>query len=52
MYCKEMKSEVLKLKEEKFYKEPWFWICMTIIIFCLTRPYKIVVCGNGNGGKE
>lgn len=36
-------------KEKKFYEMPWFWVCVTIIVVCITRPLKIVICGNGNG---
>lgn len=45
----EEKSEEVIIKEKKFYEMPWFWVCVTIIIVCLTRPLKIVICGNGNG---
>ena len=40
------------IKEKKFYEKPWFWICITIIVMCITRPN--VICGNnnGNGGNN
>lgn len=40
-------------KEKKFYEMPWFWVCVTIIVVCITRPLKIIICGNCNGsGNE
>lgn len=36
-------------KNKKFYEMPWFWICLTIIVMCITRPKKTIICGNGNG---
>ena len=52
-----LKEKVEKLPEvlvsgshdKKFYEMPWFWICLTIIVVCLTRPKKTIICGNGNG---
>jgi len=38
--------------EKAFYKQPWFWFFVTIIVMCLTRPIKIIICGNGNGNDS
>lgn len=35
--------------QKKFYEMPWFWICMTVIVMCLTKSKKIIICGNANG---
>ena len=50
MCCEDKKAEVVK--QEKLYKKPWFWICMTVIVFCITRPDVIVMCGNGSGNNN
>ena len=53
MCCKDKKAEVIEqLKEEKVYKKPWFWVCITIIVFCITRPHVKIVCGNGCGNCD
>lgn len=46
-----VKHEAKKeLQEQKrFYEMPWFWVCITIIVMCLTKSKKIIICGNGNG---
>ncbi|MBP3889275.1 MAG: hypothetical protein J6F30_16745 [Cellulosilyticum sp.] len=43
----EAKQEVQVQK--KFYEMPWFWICITVIVMCLTKSKKIIICGNANG---
>lgn len=45
----EVEKSGKSIQEKKFYETPWFWICITVIVMCLTRPFKIVICGNGNG---
>ena len=52
MCCKGTKVKGSLMKEEKLYKKPWFWVCMTIIVFCITRPHVIVMCGNGAGNSN
>lgn len=47
--CIKEKLQLLDNSEDAFYKKPWFWVCITIIIMCLTRPHVRVTCGNGNG---
>lgn len=47
--CIREKLQLLENSEDAFYKKPWFWVCITIIIMCLTRPHVRVTCGNGNG---
>ncbi len=51
MCCNEKGVQGLKLIEDKFYKKPWFWIGMVIMVYCITRPYVIVMCGNGSGNN-
>ena len=47
--CIKEKFQILENSEDAFYKKPWFWVCITIVIMCLTRPHVRVTCGNGNG---
>lgn len=35
--------------EKEFYKQPWFWMCITIIVVCLTRGKAVYRIGNGCG---
>lgn len=34
--------------QKKFYEMPWFWVCITMIVMCLTKSNKIIICGNAN----
>lgn len=45
----ELKELKEAMKQAKFYETPWFWICVTVIVMCLTKSHKIVICGNSNG---
>ena len=47
--CIKEKFQLLENSEDAFYKKPWFWVCITIGIMCLTRPHVRVTCGNNNG---
>ena len=48
--CDQTKEEQLqKIHKKAFYEEKWFWFCLVIIVMCLTRPIKVIICGNCNG---
>ena len=47
--CMKEKLQLLDQSEDAFYKKPWFWVCITLVIMCLTRPHVRVSTGNGNG---
>ena len=43
----EATKDVLQtLKEEKLYNKPWFWVCIVLIVYCITRPHINVMMGN------
>ena len=44
-----VEGEALEERKPAFYEQKWFWMCLVVIIVCLTRPIKIIICGNGNG---
>nr|WP_302598650.1 hypothetical protein [uncultured Cellulosilyticum sp.] len=39
-------------KEKRFYEEQWFWMAITIIVICLTRSVKVIICGNNNNAYK
>lgn len=47
--CIKEKLQLLDYSEDAFYKKPWFWVCITIVVMCLTRPHIRVTAGSGNG---
>ena len=47
---KQPKKEIEK-EEKPFYKKPWFWAFITLIIMSISRPHVTVVCGNGNDNR-
>ncbi len=51
MCCNEKKAQGLGLIDDTIYKKPWFWVCITVIVFCIMRPHVIVMCGNGSGNQ-
>lgn len=35
-----------------FYEEWWFWVCLTVIILCITKRQVITIAGNENGNAN
>lgn len=39
-------------RTEKFYEQQWFWMAIMVIVICLTRSVKVIVCGNNNNAYK
>ncbi len=50
--CTKEKLQLLKNSEDAFYKKPWFWVCITLIIMGLTRPHTCVTVRVEDGCKD
>ena len=41
-----------EIHKKAFYEEKWFWFCLVLIVVCLTRPIKVIICGNDIGSNK